>query len=408
MKNTYLFFLVANLVLFTSHSTNATKPKPGLWKAELELNATTKLPFMVELIKVGAAYHFIIQNGQEKIFLNQVTTSADSIYISFSTFDAVLKLKVLSKNTIRGAWYNKAKSDNYCVPLKASRNSYSRYPALTNQNIDIDEKWEVTFSYNDDPEKAVGLFRYSSSPSNILEGTFLTETGDYRFLEGATIGDSLYLSTFDGSHAFLFNACLKGDTLWGEFFSGKHYKTNWYAVKNKDFELTHPDSLTRIVDQAPLKFSLKDLNGKTYNYPNALTKNKVVLLQIMGTWCPNCLDESNYLRGVYEKYQSQLEIIAITFETQKTLIDKQVKVEAYKNALNLDYTFLIGGDACKPCATNLFPQLSEIISFPTLIFIDKVGEIRKIHTGFSGPGTGVYYDRFVTETNQFIEMLVNE
>ena len=83
-------------------------------------------------------------------------------------------------------------------------------------------------------------------------------------------------------------------------------------------------------------------------------------------------------------------------------------MEAYKNALNLDYTFLIGGDACKPCATNLFPQLSEIISFPTLIFIDKVGEIRKIHTGFSGPGTGVYYDRFVTETNQFIEMLVNE
>ncbi|MBK9589988.1 MAG: TlpA family protein disulfide reductase [Crocinitomicaceae bacterium] len=128
----------------------------------------------------------------------------------------------------------------------------------------------------------------------------------------------------------------------------------------------------------------------------------------MGTWCLNCLDESNYLKKIYAQYSDQLEIIAVTFETQKTTEEKIEKVARYKEALDLNYTFLIGGDACKPCASKVFPQLSDIISFPTLIFIDKKGEIRKIHTGFSGPGTGEHYAEFVKETDLFIESLIQE
>ena len=80
----------------------------------------------------------------------------------------------------------------------------------------------------------------------------------------------------------------------------------------------------------------------------------------------------------------------------------------YRENLNLDYTFLMGGSACKACASDLFPQLSEIISFPTMIILDKSGMVRKIHTGFSGPGTGIYYDEFVTHTNAFVDRLINE
>lgn len=408
MKNSFTYPFLLFAFLLPLWGLSAAKPKTGLWKVELLLNESTKLPFIAELTKSGSKYNLIIINGQEKITLNNIITKADSIFIPFTTFDATLKLKVITKNNIRGAWYNRAKANNYNVSLVANRTANSRYPLLSNQNIPVDCKWEVTFDYDNSPEKALGIFQYTNTPQNILAGTFLTETGNYRFLAGATIGDSLYLSTFDGSHAFLFKANLKHDTLWGEFFSGKHYKTKWYAIKNQNFELTHPDSLTHLVDESPINFTLKDLQGDDYSYPNDLTKGKVVLLQIMGTWCPNCLDESNYLRGIYEKHRGQLEIIAVTFETQKTLTEKQLKVAAYKQALSLDYTFLIGGDACKPCATKLFPQLSDIISFPTLIFIDKSGLVRKIHTGFSGPGTGSYYDSFVKETDTFIELLISE
>ena len=145
-----------------------------------------------------------------------------------------------------------------------------------------------------------------------------------------------------------------------------------------------------------------------YKYPNEDIENEVTLIQIMGTWCPNCLDESVYLAQLRKKYPDDLNIISITFETQKSMDDKIAKVDKFRTVLGLDWTFLIGGDACKKCAADLFPQLNSIISFPTLLFIDKKGMARRIHTGFSGPGTGEYYTSFVEETDAFIEMLVNE
>jgi len=409
MKNCIGLLLFLGALAITN-TASAAKVKFGYWYTEFQLAKGVILPASFTLEKTNKSLHLTIINGEEQILLNQIKLVGDSLFILFQTFDAELKIKIHNKTYLTGAWFNRAKKDNYNVPFLSVFEGASRYP-ISHEQIKVEGKWEVTFDYKTNPEKSVGLFNYqknSTTSNNALHGTFLTETGDYRYLTGATVGDSLFLSTFDGSHAFLFQAQFKNDTLWGEFFSGKHYKTDWYAVKNESFELTHPDSLTYVVNEEPISFELMKLDKSLYKYPNETLKNKVVLIQIMGTWCPNCLDESNYLRSVNERYPNQLEILAVTFETQKTTDEKIEKVKKYKDALNLNYTFLIGGDACKPCAADLFPQLSEIISFPTLIFIDKTGAIRKIHTGFSGPGTVDYYLNFVAETDAFIEALVKE
>ena len=409
MKNC-IGLLLLFCALTIANRVSAAKVKSGYWYTEFQLAEGIILPASFTIEKVNKNLHLTIINGEEQIHLSQINLVGDSLFVLFQTFDAELKIKIHNKTYITGAWFNRAKSDTYNVPFWSRFEGDSRYPFISEQ-IAVEGKWEVTFDYKTNPEKAVGLFNYQKNTiirSNVLSGTFLTETGDYRYLTGATIGDSLFLSTFDGSHAFLFQAQLRKDTLWGKFYSGKHYNTDWYAVKNETFELTHPDSLTYVVNEEPISFELMRLDKTLYKFPNETLKNKVVLIQIMGTWCPNCLDESNYLRGINERYPNQLEILAVTFETQKTTDEKIEKVKKYKDALNLNYTFLIGGDACKPCAASLFPQLSEIISFPTLIFIDKTGAIRKIHTGFSGPGTVDYYLNFVAETDAFIEALVKE
>ena len=41
-------------------------------------------------------------------------------------------------------------------------------------------------------------------------------------------------------------------------------------------------------------------------------------------------------------------------------------------------------------------------------FIDKKGEVRKIHTGFSGPGTGKYYEEFTKEFEKLTEDMLAE
>ena len=406
------------ILLLCYANTVSAKPKKlktGQWYASLKLDETHQLPFLIDVVKSEKSQAFYILNGNERILLKEATYAGDSIFISFPAFASELRVKIENKKFLTGRWYNHAKKGNYYLPFWSKLNEQPRYPDVQ-QSIDVAGKWEVTFDYNsENPEKAIGIFEdgsykcgYGGKRDNIIIGTFLTETGDYRFLEGATTKDSLYLSTFDGSHAFLFSASLNKDTLWGEFLSGKHYKTNWFAIKNPDAELGDPDSLTYLVNDNPIQFSLPNVDGTTYSYPNEATKGKVTMIQLMGTWCPNCLDESRYLKELRETYGDQLEIIAVTFETQKELSDKVAKVQDYRVNLGLDYTFLIGGDACKSCATELFPMLNEVISFPTVVFIDKKGEIRKIHTGFNGPGTGSYYTEFVESTNAFVKTLITE
>eukprot|EP01041_Mallomonas_annulata_P029350 gene29350-51330_t len=209
----------------------------------------------------------------------------------------------------------------------------------------------------------------------------------------------MFLSCFDGSHAFFFEANYKDGNLNGTFYSGKHYSTPFTATKDEKFELRNPDSLTYVVKKEPFAFKLKDLDGKEFVFPNEQFKNKVTVIQIMGTWCPNCLDESKFLKEMYQKYhQDGFEVISVGYETPTNFDEQVQKIKLLKSRLNLDFTFLVGGQANKALASEQFSMLNQIISFPTAIFLDKNGQIVKIHTGFNGPGTGKIYEEFKLET----------
>jgi len=395
------------LVILTLNSYLSTakdkKIKEGHWHTELYLSEKDTLPF--SFYYYSAERRLVIINASERIQLKNVQIKGENISVKFPIFNSELIGKVTSKKTIEGFWYNYAKGPDYKIPFKSKFGIYNRFLTEQTNADDFAGKWEVTFNYNDKPEKSIGLFE---EKFGTIHGTFLTETGDYRFLGGVSYGTNLKMSCFDGSHAFLFKSELKQDTLWGTFFSGTHYQTNWYALRNADFELRDPEKLTYVVNDSLLKFSFKDLNKVDYHYPNKSVKNKVVLVQILGTWCPNCMDETNYLTSIYSKYKDNLEIIGVGFETGKTEDDKLAALKKYKSHMGVDYPLLLGGDACKPCAVKKFPMLNNIMSFPTLLIIDKKGQIRKIHTGFSGPSTGKYYTDFVDHTTAFIEELIEE
>ena len=54
------------------------------------------------------------------------------------------------------------------------------------------------------------------------------------------------------------------------------------------------------------------------------------------------------------------------------------------------------------------PSLNTFLSFPTTIFIDKKGNVAKIHTGYSGPATGKHYQAFLQEFNTEINTLLKQ
>jgi thiol-disulfide isomerase/thioredoxin len=237
----------------------------------------------------------------------------------------------------------------------------------------------------------------------------MTPTGDYRFLEGNIVEDQVMLSTFDGNHAFLFHATIKGDSLVnGSFWSGKQWYEHWYGVQNQLAQLPHPDSLTFLKPGYDrITFTFPDLKGNPVSLDDPRYQDKVVILQIFGTWCPNCLDETRFLSEWYRDNQEEdVAIIGLAYEQKADFDYSSSRVQKMVEKLSVPYDFLIAGTADKEEASKTLPMLNHIMSFPTMIIIDRKGEVVRIHTGFNGPGTGIHYEKFVTDFTAMMEEIL--
>ena len=380
----------------------------GQWKVELQLNDSVALPFQLTVKSVkNNQYEFTIFNASESIKIENYFFKEDSLIIDLPVFKSEFRFKIIDENNMIGVWNNYAKGNNYFIPTKAFKSDENRFVFNSTEDPrSFNGKFNVLFSTKEDPYPAIGIFSQNKSK---ITGTFLTETGDYRFLEGNVNGEILFLSCFDGSHAFYFEGKIINDTIKGIFFSGIHYYTDWVGVKNKESNLIHPDSITTIINAADIRFSLPDSDSIIFTYPNPSLKNKVTIIQLMGSWCPNCMDETKFYQTLYAKYKNEgLEIISIAFEVHKGFNKKIAAVSKLKNHFNIEYKILFAQNASKETASALFPNLNGISSFPTSIFIDKNNKIRSIHTGFYGPVTGEYYKAYVKNTYKLIETLLSE
>jgi thiol-disulfide isomerase/thioredoxin len=378
---------------------------PGLWIGKLRLSETEVLPFNMEI--VGDSVYFI--NADERLGA-AIQQDGEQLVIEMPIFDSEFRFSV-NETGIFGFWHNFARAEGYKIDFTANPsevdNTENRFSVSEREKFQFfSGNWEATFSEGEGAFKALGIL---NQVNNAVTGTFLTETGDFRYLQGNCIGDSIYLSAFDGSHAFLFKAKQENDTLYGTFYSGSHYQANWTAFRNSEFELADPDTLTKMKVGAELEFSFPGLDGTMVEYPSMKYSEKVTIIQILGSWCPNCMDETAFLSDLHNSYREQgLRVIGISFENPTTLQGKIERVNESKEHFNASYDFCIGGDASKQTAASVLPALSDVLSFPTTIYIDKSGVVRKIHTGFNGPGTGAYYLKFAENTRSFVTKLLSE
>lgn len=196
----------------------------------------------------------------------------------------------------------------------------------------------------------------------------------------------------------------------GQFYAGAHWKEKWVANVNPNFHLSDPDSLTTLKPGAgKLNFSFKNLEGKTVSLSDERFQHKVVIVQVMGSWCPNCMDETAYMAKEYEKYHEQgLEVIALAFERTPGFNKAVSLVTKAKNRYGAKYEFLITGKTGAAQASEVFPMLTKVAAFPTTIYLDKKGNIRKVYTGYYGPATGEYHTRYKEQTENFLQKLLAE
>jgi thiol-disulfide isomerase/thioredoxin len=375
----------------------------GLWKLELSLEKQKKtIPFFLEIVEQNGQLQAAIWNGDEKLEQNTVEFIQDSLIIGSAYFNSRLVLR-FEEHKVYGYWVDFSRGD-YKIKLTGKYNLTQRFRFKGQLENQLDGKWQTVFSPGtDDRYSAIGLF---STDSNSMKATFITETGDYRFLEGGFSTGALKLSTFDGSHAFLFEADLDADTLRGWFYSGKHWKEPFIAWKNASADLISPYELTALVDKSkPIDFAFKDVNGDLVSLRDSQFGSKPVLLQIMGSWCPNCMDEAVFLTSQEAFLKSQgVEVIAISFE-RLDYLESVEPIKKLQKRIGISYPILYGGTANKKEATKAIPWLKEIKSYPTLIYVLPNRIVLKIHTGFYGPGTGLYYEKQSQEMLDDIKQL---
>lgn len=378
----------------------------GTWLFQFDIGEET-LPFNAEIVEEDGRMQFYTINGDERIRADEFEVKGDSVQIRLPIFNTAL-IGRLEDGSISGNYFDYSRKDNYHIPFKAQKSKDSRFSTTVPAKVNVAGKWRVKFSPGSDNEyDAIGVF---TQKENKAFGTFLTNTGDYRYLEGNVVGDSLMLSCFDGSHVFLFKAKIEGNRIEGDFWSGNHWQENWTGERDEKYELPDPTTLTLLKPGfSKVAFSFPNIEGKVVSLADKRYEDKVVVIQIMGSWCPNCMDETAYLVSLYEKFHAQgLEVISLGFEKSDNEETNIRSLKRLQDHFHVPYEILLAGKANKEEAAKKLPMLNHVLSFPTSIFIDRKGDVRRIHTGFAGPGTGEYYQEFVEETDNFVTQLLIE
>jgi thiol-disulfide isomerase/thioredoxin len=416
IRKNYLFksgtALLVSLLLFYN-SFAQSQPRVGYYTATLELNDSTLLPFTFEIRHDLDLYFIDFINATERITVTEISTKGDSLFFHMPVFDSEFRCR-MKGDSIKGNWINHGRKDKNVIAFKAIhclKKCGSQEVFASNNYFSVGGKWECDFSPNvpTDMYKAIGIFKQENKNAT---GTFRTETGDYRYLEGKLNDNrTFYLSCFDGAHAFLFTGKIKGDSIVnGHFYSGAHWQEPWVARRNDKFELRNPDSLTYMKPGfTKIDFSFKNMEGKEVSLHDSKFKNKVVIIQLMGTWCPNCMDETKFLASFYDAYKAKgLEVVALAFERTDDFAKAVSNISRSKSRFHANYEFLITMKTGNQQASEALPMLNGVMAFPTTIFIDKKGIVRKVYTGFNGPATGDAYTKYVDETTRFVEKLLAE
>jgi len=410
-------FLIYGFIILTFFSCvepidkSYSKLPPGIWRGVLILDNkpvvenpdeevrfksdfTGELPFnFVVKYTDDDNFYIEIHNAEERIAISDIiygrdkATAKDTIIINFPVFDTYIKA-IYEDDIMEGNWHVNYR-ENYQIPFKAYFGQAHRFTTLKKKPLlDISGKWDVKFEVGTEDEyPAIGEF---VQDGNKVTGTFMTETGDYRYLQGTIQEHRIFLSTFDAAHAFLFEAkILEDNSIIGSFRSGKHYTSTWSAIKNDNAKIGDAFELTssQIADET-FDFTFDDLDEGEVSLSDKKFEGKIKLVKISGTWCPNCKDESLFLKNYLKNNPSDdIEVIEVAFERYKDVNKAKEILKQYKSKLDLPFTMLYGGYADKSITSEKFPQISKVLSYPTLIFVSKDNKIKHIHTGFAGPAT---------------------
>jgi len=406
-KIQWSLYLLGVLLIVSCQKQNSLQN--GIWKGELTVAENKRAPFLFEVSDAGSDVASVtLFNGVERVKLDSVHFQSDTLIIPIASYDAYIE-GVVSGDLIEGKFIKNYIENDPGVPFHATFGVKERFsPSGSIPDTPVDGKWDMLFiSEKGDTTRNVGVFK---SENNIVTGSILTNSGDLRFLEGVYTESGVDLSAFGGLSPYLIELRFSDESS----FEGKFYTTRGVTeivgIRNDYAELADPYSLAQLKPGFnSLGFNLPNLDGQNVSLDNERYRGKVVVVSILGSWCPNCLDEMEFLAPWYDENSERgVEIIGIAFERKDDFDYAKTALTRLKNRYGANYEILFGGQVGRESVANALPEVENFSSYPTTLFIDKKGAVRKIHTGFNGPATGLFYEEFKRDFNSLIDSLLSE
>ena len=396
----------------------------GTWRATLTTPGG-ELPFGL-VIERGAESESptaVVINGSERIEPSRVTLEGRTLVLGFDVYDSEIRAE-LEGDALTGTWVHTMPGGRETMrfaarPVIASEGEAPRFSGAVPVPAhpvpaSIDGDWSVVFTVPGGPTFPAQAV--IASKGEELEATFLTDTGDFRWLAGRYEHGRLELSCFDGAHAFLLRADVdESGALDGGFWAMGGMHATWRATRMAAGAASPLADPTKVVALSPaakdgrLELAFPDLQGKLVRLDDPRFEGKVVVVDVFGTWCPNCNDQAPVLARWQREYGPRgLELVGLAFEMTGDAERDRTFVRRYAERHGLEFPLLLAGTSDKAVAAAALPGLTKIVSYPTTIFIGRDGRVRTIYNGFAGPATGEHHTALVAAMERELEELLGE
>lgn len=390
----------ALLLLALTAVLSAQSSLSGLWDAQVTVNEVA-IPFRFEISTSGTAASASFFNGDERVRSSGGKFENGDLTLEFAHYGSKLVAKV-EGGKLTGTYGRRGRAP-YVFEAKrfvAPETGSAKAPSIAGL-------WTIP-TKSSKGESAWQLIIRQSGPE--VSAAILRIDGDTGTLSGTYRDGVFRLSHFSGARPALLEVKANAD---GTLDLVQNGGTKLTAVRTNEARLkglpepTDPSRHTSVKDPSqPLRFSGVDLNGKTVNESDSRFAGKVVILNIGGSWCPNCHDEAPFLVELDRKYRSKgLEIVTLSFEEAEQLTDL-ARLKAFVALYGIKYTMLVGGETGQ--LAEKLPQAVNLNTWPATFFIGRDGLVRGSHAGFASKATGKAHEDLKTELRRTVEKLLSE
>ena len=352
-------------------------PEKTYWNGIVELSDGVDLPFQMnlDLSQPNPTGYFVV--GEEKAPIPEIVRNGNAIVFKFSEYGAEM----------RGTWNGREWKGNYLRIRSTGTKSFkfTASPQLAGAlAVHVDSPSAGNYQVD---EKTVAKFW---AKDGALYGTFIATDGDYGLLEGRPAGRGIQLSRFTGWQAIAIKLEPgAAGTLSGKLYAAANDKPQDLLLRPRaDVNIEPPANQQTVIKdvQAEFAFSGVSLDGQTIRNTDLRFKGKALIVDIMGTWCHNCMDEAPILEQLQRQYgKDGLEIVGLSFEIGDDPALAKKNLELFKNRFGLTYSLLFCGSLDDENVNKkIHSQLDHFFAYPTTIFLDKAHKVQFVHSGFKG------------------------